>query len=268
MGEMADWLIDQMMDDPTTIFSSSKRGKRQMATDKPKIEAVKIRIHEGRLAFFRGHEATWRTNRDGTLDKGTAAKPKAARYGWTWLLDPSNAQAQATIKEIKAEAARLMDHRYGGRANWPKANEATGLGAPIYCFGDGNKLPKVYDGFKDMFYIKVSDTTRPLLGSRRGLNVRLMDDGQFHVIDKQGKITDQTVDADECPFAGSYCRGSISMYTYDNQACGVNANAISAQFVRTGDAFGRGAPRNADEEFEAAGEDPKTAATVDDDIPF
>ena len=203
--------------------------------EKAKIESVKIQIHEGRIAFFRGHTAAYRTNRDGTEDRGTAAKPKKPKYGWTWLLDPTNAQAAKTILEIKKEAARLMDHRYDGRANWPKANEATGMGAPIFCFGDGNKLPKVYDGFKDMFYVKASDTTRPLLGSRRGLSVRLVDaDGQFHVILKDGTVTDQVVNADEVPYAGSYCRGSITMYSYDNLACGINANAISAQFIRAG----------------------------------
>ena len=44
--------------------------------EKAKIEPVKIRIHEGRLAFFRGHTAAYRTDRDGTEDRGTAAKPK------------------------------------------------------------------------------------------------------------------------------------------------------------------------------------------------
>lgn len=237
--------------------------------EKVKIEPVKIRIPEGRLAFFRGTGApSYRRNRDGTEDKGTPAKPKKPRWSWTWLLDPSSAQGAATIKEIKAEAARQMDLYYNGRANWPKANEATGMGAPIYCFGDGNKLPKVYDGFKDMWYLKVSDTTRPLLGSRRGLNVILQDDGQWHVIGKDGTVSEIVVNSDECPYAGSYCRGSTTLYVYNNMANGVNANAISAQFVKPGDAFGGGARRSAEEEFEGSGDAPGGAAATDDDIPF
>jgi hypothetical protein len=223
--------------------------------ERAKIEPKKIRIHKGRVAFFRAHEPIYRTNKQGQVDKGTDAKPKKPRYGWTWLLDPTDKQAQATIAEIKAEAARLLDYRFGDRAGWPKDNAVTGTKGVLLCFGDGNLLNKVYDGFKDMWYLKVSDTERPLLGTVDGREVQLLKDGQWHISPK-GVPSEEIVSQDVCPYAGAWCAGNVTLYTYnyENQQAGVNANAISCQFRAPGAAFGGGAKRDAKEEFEAYGE--------------
>lgn len=242
--------------------------------ERVKIEPEIIVIDEGRLSFFRADKATYRTKKDGTLDKGTPEKPKKPQYRWTWLLDPSNAKAAATIAKIKAEAIRQLDLFFNGRANWPKDNPTTGTKGIITCFGEANKLPKIYDGYKDMFYVKVADTTRPIIGDRRGRAVQFVEgDGSWHYVDKaSGNTTEEVADPGEIPYGGAYARGRISLYVFNNESAGVNANARSAQFLRPGQAFGGGGRRSADEELEQmAGDAPagsQQPAGFDDDIPF
>jgi len=195
-----------------------------------------ISIEGARVAFFRGHKAAARTGKDG--------KPKGdPKYSATLLLDPSNVAHAAKITEIKQEAARALNHKYGDKSHWP----VNAGGAPLFlCFGLGNDLPKlgakIYDGFADMFYVKLSDKNRPLLGNR------------------SGKVV---VEGDpQCPYSGCYVNAKTTLYVYDNESKGVNANFRSMQFVKDGPAFGGGGARSADEEFEAleggndAGKDP------------
>ena len=124
------------------------------------------------------------------------------------------------------------------------------MGGLILCFGNGNDLPKVYDGYKDMFYVKVADTQRPLLGNRRG---------------------EPVVEGDpQCPYAGCYVRARISPWVYfptpkrPQSANGVNMNVRSVQFLEDGPGFGGGGSRSAEEEFVAHGDAPEKA-TVEDD---
>lgn len=237
--------------------------------DRVKIEAKIITIHEGRPSFYRADKATFRTNKFGQPDKGTPEKPKKPQYRMTWLLDPSNAQALATIKEIKDEAARQLDAFFNGRENWPKDNAVTGTKGIIKCFGNGNDLPKVYDGFKDMFFLKVADTTRPIIGDRRGRSIAFIDaDGQWHYVDKDGNTTEEVANPSAIPYAGAYCRGRISLYVYNNEQAGVNANFRSVQFLRPGEAFGgAGGRRSASEELEQmTGDAPKSAGTEEADL--
>ena len=235
--------------------------------EKVKIEPTKIRIEFCRPAFFKLHVAQWRTNRTGQVDKGTPAKPKRPRYQVTLLLDPTNKQNQETIKEIKAEAARQLDLFFGGRENWPRDNAITGTKGLIMCFGDSNKLPKIYTGFENTFFIKAATTSslsepgyqfdgdRPLLGARDGRGVQLLADGQWHYLDKNRTPTEEIASQEICPYAGANCRGRISLYVYNNEQAGVNANILSLQFVSPNTAFGGGTTkRSADEEFEAYGE--------------
>lgn len=239
--------------------------------DRVKIVPKIITIHRGRPAFYRADKASYRTNKQGqpikTRPDGTPVKP---RYGWTWLLDPSEAQAQATIKEIKDEASRQLDIFFNGRENWPKDNPTTGTKGIITCFGEGNKLPKVYDGFKDMFYIKVSDTIRPIIGDRRGRGVVFVEqDSQWHYTDADGNTTEEVADPGKIPYAGSICRGRVSLYPYNNESAGVNANAMSCQFLETGPAFGGAGRRNAAEELEAmAGDAPAAPAGTSEKDPW
>lgn len=175
-----------------------------------------------RVAFFRGFTAQGRTGRDGK----PTGKPK---YSMTALLDPSNAKHAEHIREIKAEGYRALLARYGSKENFPKPNPATGLGGLIYCYGNGNDLPKVYGGFKDMFYIKLSDQNRPLIGNRAG---KLVAEGE-----------------PEAPYGGCYGNAKCTLYSYDNESRGVNANFRSLQYVSPGEGFGGGGARNPEEEF-------------------
>lgn len=242
--------------------------------DKVKIEPKIITIHEGRISFFRT-KATYRTDKFGRevkVDPKTG-KAKKPMYRMTWLLDPSNAQAAATIKEIKDEAIRQLDIFFGERKNWPRDNTQTGTKGIITCFGNGNDLPKVYDGYKDMFFIKVADSTAPILGDRRGRSLAFDEsDGAWHVLDRQtGQQTEEVVDPAGVPYGGAYGRGRLTLYVYNNEQAGVNANYMSCQFIRPGDAFGGNARRSAaDELSEMAGDAPAAAGAqkYDDDIPF
>lgn len=236
--------------------------------DKVKIVPKVIRIHEGRASFLKAEKAQYRTNAAGQEIKirpdGKAVLP---RYSMTWLLDPSNAQAAATIKEIKDEAARQLDLFHGGRENWPKDNQQTGTKGILMCFGKGNDLPKVYSGYKDMFFIKVSDTARPIIGDRRGRAVQFVqEDGQWHYVSKQTGITEEIADPAGVPYGGAYCTGRISLYLYNYGSHGVNANFNSCQFVRPGESFGGRAAHNAEDELMAMAGDaePATAAASDD----
>lgn len=234
--------------------------------DRVKIEPKIITIHKGRLSFMNNTTPTYRTNKFGQPDKGTPERPKKPQYRLAWLLDPSDAQAAETIKEIKAEAIRQLDLFFRGRENWPKDNATTGTKGIIRCFGNGNDLAKVYDGYKDMFYVKVADTTRPITGDRYGRQVELLSDGAWHVVDRATKEpTEEVVKADSVPYAGCYARGRISLYVYNNEQAGVNGNLRSVQFLEAGSAFG-GGQRNADEELAAmTGDAPKGAAPATED---
>lgn len=239
--------------------------------DKVKIEPKIIVIHEARISFFRT-EATYRTDKLGrpvkTRPDGTPIKPQ---YRMTWLLDPSNAQAAATIKEIKAEAIRQLDLFFNGRENWPKDNPTTGTKGILNCFGDANKLPKIYDGYHDMFYVKVSDSTEPVWGDRRGRSIRFLEDtGSWNVIDsKTGQVTEEVVDPSIAPYGGAYGRGRIALYVYNNEQAGVNANFRSVQFVLPGEAFGGGGRRSASEELQAmAGDAAASSSTSSEKDPW
>ena len=215
-------------------------------TTKPQPEIIVV--PRARLAFARLHKAEQSRNAKGE-PQGTA------KFSCTLLIDPSSKEGQETIAKIKTAAAKECTAKWGERSagGWPKANPATGMGGLVLCFGNGNDLPKIYDGYKDMFYVKCGDTTRPLLGNRRG---------------------EPVVEGDlQCPYSGCYVRARISPWVFfptpkrPQSANGVNMNLRSVQFLEEGAAFGGGGSRSAEEEF-VAHEDAPRGHVVDDDIPF
>lgn len=178
-------------------------------------EPIVIKLKNVRLTFARIEKAEARLGKDG--------KPKGeGKFSASALLDPSSTEHAALIKMIKVEGKRLLDARFGEN-KWPKTNF-------YLCFGEGNKLDKVYDGYADMFYIKAADKNRPLIVNRSNQPLAA-GDPQF-------------------PYSGCYVNMNISLWTYDNESRGLGANLRSIQFVRDGDAFG-GAQRSPDTEFEA-----------------
>lgn len=215
-------------------------------TTKPQAEIIVV--PRARLAFARIHTAEKPRDNQGNIRENAKAK-----WSCTLLIDPSSTEGKETIAKVKAAALKVITAKWGPKegGGWPKANPATGMGGLIMCFGNGNDLPKVYDGYKDMFYIKCSDTSRPLLGNRRG---------------------EPVVEGDpQCPYSGCYVRARISPWVYfpsaknPQSANGVNMNFRSLQFVEDGQAFGGGGSRTAEDEFVAMGDAPATAATSEVD---
>ncbi len=205
-----------------------------MADKKPRYQGEVIVYENCRLAFFRGYSAQQRNGSDG--------KPRGkAKYSTTVLLDPSNAAHAEMIKKTKAEGYRALIHMWGSKENFPKPNPATGMGGLIYCYGYGNDLPKIYDGFKDMFYVKLSDTERPLIGNRAGRNVA------------EGEP--------EAPYSGCIAIAKATFYPYDNESRGVNANFRSVQYVAPGAAFGGRGQLDPSQEFTPLGAADAPAAT-------
>jgi len=142
------------------------------------------------------------------------------KYQATALLDPSNAEHAKMIAEIKSKAAALCQLAFG-----------TTEGIQV-CFGAADKHPKKskYDGYKGMFFISASNDARPGVANRNGAPVREGEPG--------------------CPYNGCYVNFNLTLWAQNNQfGTKVNANLIAVQFVRDGQAFGRG-PVNVEDEFE------------------
>lgn len=207
--------------------------------EKEKFIPNVITFKGARLAFARIHKAEARKGRDGQPKPGAVPK-----FSCTILLDPSNKEHAVTIAAIRAEAKRALDHRFGSQKYNPE-NPAGGGWSPqmpgfFLAFGLGNDLPKqgkkIYDGFADMFYLKLSDKTRPNLAAWRN-----------------GKSVPVVEGEKDCPYAGCYVAGTTTLYSYDNESKGANANLRTLVFMRDGPAFGGGGA-DADQEFAAIGD--------------
>lgn len=204
-----------------------------------------IKLPEAVIRFVRVYKAEVRT-KDGRpkmrMNKKTNSMEPDLRYSLTALLDPSKAVHAEKIVEIKAEGTRAMNHIFGSIDKWPKPDPETGRPLPpIFCFGQGNKLPKVYDGFKDMFYVKLStpDYNRPLIWTRRYTPVVQESD-------------------DQAPYDGSVCNVSLDLWPFNNESAGVNGNLREVQFVKDGKEYSGG--RRAGDDFAALGDEPQYAA--------
>ena len=126
---------------------------------------------------------------------------------------------------------------------WPQDNKQTGTKGVYLCFGNGNDLNKVYEGYADRFYIKVASIDRPVLGNSKG--------GVTALGDK------------EHPYGGCYARGRVGLYVFNNESAGVNANPWSAFFLKDGTGFGGGQQRSAEDEYAAFGDAPSQEAVED-----
>lgn len=202
-----------------------------------------IKIPEALLRFARLDKPQARTDKSGKpkqrLDKTTGQMVMDLRFSLTAVLDPTRKVHADVIAAVKEEATRALNHRYGTSDKWPKRNPETGMGGLIYCFGLGNNMQKVYEGFKDMWYIKLSDTVRPLTWNRRHEPV-IAGDKQF-------------------PYDGSISNVSATLWTYDNESRGVNGNLREVQFVQDGKAY-TGGNRGGDD-FAALGDDNEASAS-------
>jgi hypothetical protein len=208
--------------------------------EKEKFQPKTIVFKGARAAFSHFHKPNARTDRKTGVANG---KPK---FKTEILLDPSNREQAATIAEIKQETVRALNHRFKDENGNGKftlqmledlANATRSIPNFYLPWGYGNKLPefnkKIYDGYADMFFLKLADENRPNLLNREGNPV---------------------VEGDaQCPYAGCYVAGTTTLYSYDNTSRGAGANLRTIVFMRDGTAFG-GGQENAQQAFAAIGD--------------
>lgn len=184
------------------------------------VTSDKFQLKNVRLAFL-------------TIDEPQFFNPAAPgpgekkKFRMTALLDPSVPAHAEQIANIKKLAGSILVKQFEGKK--PKGLET--------CFGEGNELDKVYDGFKDMFYVKLATADRfPVVGRRKGA------DGKFAPLRPGDK---------EWPYAGSFGNVSGTLWGQDSHGRkAINGNLLAIQFVKDGAAFGR-PPADADSEFDA-----------------
>lgn len=165
---------------------------------------------------------------------------QSARFQATALLDPTNAEQAKLIEHIKAQAAALC-----AQAGLQPSD------LDSRCFGMADKHPKKskYDGYKGMFYVALSNESRPGVANRAGRPVAEGDP--------------------QWPYSGCYANFSFTLWLQNNKfGKKINGNLIAIQFVKDGTAFGRG-PVNVEDEFEplpestpAAGQPTTSAASA------
>lgn len=181
------------------------------------------------------------------LDKPTKigkSDTEVPKYRVTVLLDPSNKAHAELINKIASEGARI------GKEFWQD-------GIPkdlAKCYGKGNDLRKVYEGFKDMVFVKLSNKDLPaIIGRQKGPA------GTFQQLTPADK---------EFPKSGNLANVKLSIWTQDSHGrVGLNGNLLAVQFVKDdGIRYGGGARIDVDNDFaelpaagdsgEAAGVDP------------
>lgn len=195
-----------------------------------KVDPKIIKLKNVRLSFAHLFKAV-------SFEEG-----KEPRFQATFLLDPTNKEHARLIKEIRAEAKRLMVARFG---------EMPEKGDYKLPFGMADKHPKKkkYEGYEGMFYVDTANTVAPTL------------------IDRQKETV---VEADGILYSGAYVNTNITLWVYDHPkgGKGVGVNLRIVQFFKDGDAFGN-ARASADEMDEVDIEDDEDALDEwdeDDDL--
>lgn len=149
------------------------------------------------------------------------------KYRAAFLLDETNAEHAASIATIKKYASDIVVKMFDGKK--PKSLET--------CFGNGDDLDKVYDGYAGMFFVKLATPDRfPVVGRRKG---------------KDGKFTPLQPGDKEWPYSGCYVNVSGTLWGQDSHGRkAINGNLLAIQFVGDGDSFGR-PQTDANSEFDA-----------------
>lgn len=191
-----------------------------------------IRLTNVRLSYPKLEKAE---KFDASNDKET---PK---FSATALLDPSNEEHARLIAILKKTAKELANEAFGEMPQGLKL-----------CFGKGDNLDKVPEGYEGMVYVRLSNTTRPAVANRRGNPV--------------------APGEDQWPYAGAYVNITCTLWVQNNKfGKRINGNLRGVQFVKDGEAFGQG-PISVETEFEALDESGAGAVggadDWDDDIPF
>lgn len=182
------------------------------------VEPKVIKLPKVRLSF--PHLKDPSKPKDG--DDNAKAKFRAG-----FILDPTDKTHRKVIKQIKAEANRLVEEAFEGRR--VKLKE-------IDCFGDGNdkiseKTGEIYDGYEDMFFVQGVNDRRPKCIYRN------KDEIDYEDIEK-------------VLYPGCYVYASINLWIQDNTfGKAVRCSLRGVQFYKDGEEFG-GGNVNIDEEFE------------------
>lgn len=135
-----------------------------------------------------------------------------AKYQATFLLDPTDKDHAKMIKEIKTQAKKVLEAKFG---EVPDKDELK------LCYGlaDNHPKKKKYEGYKGKFYIATSNTIAPTCIDRR----------------KQ-----EVIEADGVLYAGCYVNTNITLWPQDHPigGKGVNANLRIVQFYQDSEPFG------------------------------
>ena len=211
------------------------------------VSSGKIKLRNVRAAFV-------------NLDKADYFKPgqpgpnETKKRRITFLLDPSNADHAKTIQEIKEAAKKCAEQ------TWPD-----GIPKSLdKCYGLGNDQDKVYEGFKDMWFIRTArkedDGPGAIVGRRRtGPNGK---DGKptFVQLEKGQK---------EFPYGGCYVNATISLWVLNNHGQKrIMANYEAIQFANDGKSFSGRTEADANSEFDALEDAPATGASGEAEDPF
>jgi hypothetical protein len=203
---------------------------------KKAVTSEEIRFRNARIAFAKIEEPEYFNK-----DKPQPNEKKKRRY--TILLDPTNVKDGhgKIIAKIRAEGERI------GLAFWDgKLPKKLDL-----CYGTDEDLNKVYDGFKGMFWVKVSTADfLPIVGRKK-----------TGPKDSSGNPTFVQLNPGDAEFprSGSYVNGSLTLWTQDsNNRVAINGNALALQYNAPGEAFGRPSanPNAQFEELETEDADP------------
>ena len=137
---------------------------------------------------------------------------KEPTFQATVLLDPSDATQAKMIKAIKQSFIAICKEAFG---------DHKGVKRP-FGLADNHPKKKEYDGYKGMFWLDMSNTTRPTLCNRTRQDL---------------------VEGDGVLYSGCYINTNPTLWTWEHETGGkgVSANLRIIQYVKKGDAFGNAA---------------------------
>lgn len=198
---------------------------------KTKVEVKPIKLKNVRLSFP-------------VLDEPQASKddPEGKKkYRAAFLLDPSDKEHRRIIKEVEAEAERLLYETFGDRKVKLK---------PTECYGDGDekiseKTGEVYDGYDGMFFVQATNDRAPkcLYRNKDDIDVE---------------------DIAKVLYAGCYVNASVNLWIQDNSfGKAVRCSLRGVQFYKDGEPFG-GTSVDVDKEFDDFDDDDFDDDPLDD----
>lgn len=195
------------------------------------------------------------------------------RFEATFLLDPTNADHKATIREMKQAIAKLAQEAYGDIP--PEILDGSAVALHNNVVSTINQETKAvitsqqkkYAGYKDMYYLVsaqpcevVDRKAKPVVPKVTYLPNGQIDSyvGQPPVIGKKRQPVREG--QPEAPYGGCYVNAIVSFWAQQLSAGfgpRINCNLLAVQFAADGESFGRGGI-DVDSNFEAIEDSPTT----------